>query len=404
MKTNLLKSFQSLRKYCEAEKFKGWDPYDGLNSKVFQALPFFKKSAICRLIMIQGFKRSPLNLRRIMLVPKGYNAKGIGLFLQGYCNLYNAVKGNPSLEKVLGSTEELKRQINDLAELLISLHSKGYSGACWGYNFDWQSKAFFLPQYTPTVVATSFIVEALFAAYEITKNDKYRDIAISSGDFILKDLNRINKTRGFMFSYSPLDNRAVYNASLLGTKTLALIYKYTQQDIYKIAAKASAKAVCDQQNADGSFPHSDQIGNKWRDSFHTGFKLESLSIYQRLCNDYTFEANINKGYEFWLKHYFIPEKGIALYYDNSSETDLIDLHCVAQFFPTLYKAGKLSSQNRLAQNLINWTINNMQSKKGYFYFQKKGNHRNKIAYMRWPNAWMFYGFSFQILNNASTNE
>ena len=61
MQTNILKSFQSLRKYCEAEKFKGWDPYDGLNSKVLQALPFFKKSAICRLIMIEGYKRSPFN-------------------------------------------------------------------------------------------------------------------------------------------------------------------------------------------------------------------------------------------------------------------------------------------------------------------------------------------------------
>ena len=29
-------SFQKLKTYCEAENFAGWDPYDGLNSKVFQ--------------------------------------------------------------------------------------------------------------------------------------------------------------------------------------------------------------------------------------------------------------------------------------------------------------------------------------------------------------------------------
>ena len=131
----VINSFRLLREYCENEGFKGWDPYDGLNSKVFQALPFLKKSAICRLVVIQGFKRCPVNLRRLALVPKEYNAKGIGLFLSGYCNLYNAVKANPKLAESLGSPDSLKSRINELAELLISLQSKGYSGACWGYSF-----------------------------------------------------------------------------------------------------------------------------------------------------------------------------------------------------------------------------------------------------------------------------
>ena len=50
-----------------SEQFKGWDPYDGLNSKVFQALPFLKNSALCRLVVIQGFKRSPINFRKIAM-------------------------------------------------------------------------------------------------------------------------------------------------------------------------------------------------------------------------------------------------------------------------------------------------------------------------------------------------
>ena len=35
----VINSFRLLKEYCENEGFKGWDPYDGLNSKVFQALP-----------------------------------------------------------------------------------------------------------------------------------------------------------------------------------------------------------------------------------------------------------------------------------------------------------------------------------------------------------------------------
>lgn len=394
---DVISAYIKLKHYCEQEHFKGWDPYDGLNSKLFQAIPFLKHFAICRLIVIQGFKRSPVNLRPLALVPKEYNAKGIGLFLQGYCNLYKVVCKNPELEIDLGSKNILLGQIQELANLLISLQSKGYSGACWGYSFDWQSKAFFLPIYTPTVVATSFVVEALLNAYEITNEHKYLDIAISSKEFILNDLNRIEKERGFMFSYSPLDNRAVYNATLLGSKTLSLIYQYTCEENLKEAARASALAVCDKQNVDGSFPHSDQVGNKWRDNFHTGFKLESLAIYQRYCKDTTFCQNIENGYKYWINHFFVPDKGIAKYYDNSTENDLIDLHCIAQSIPTMFKLGKLKDNIPLTKKLIEWSIMNMQNKNGYFYFQKKGNKINKTPYMRWPNAWMFYGLSYWLL-------
>ena len=88
----LTDSFFSLKQYCEDEDFKGWDPYDGLKSKVARVLLPLDHSAILRLCIIQGFKRCPLNLRRIALVPKEHNAKGIGLLLQGYCNLYRAVE------------------------------------------------------------------------------------------------------------------------------------------------------------------------------------------------------------------------------------------------------------------------------------------------------------------------
>lgn len=395
----VLSSFRILKIYCEKEYFKGWDPYDGLNSKLFQALPFLKKSALCRLVVIQLFKRCPFNLRPFAMVPKNYNAKGIGLLLQGYCNLYEAVCQNPSQEEELGEKVVLFNRINELADLLISLQSKGYSGACWGYSFDWQSKAFFLPAHTPTVVATSFVVEALLSAYEITRKPDYLSIALSSAQFVLNDLNRIQKERGFMFSYSPLDNRAVYNATLLGTKILSLLYHYVGNEEYKQAAFASAIAVCDLQNEDGSFPHSDQVGNLWRDNFHTGFKLESLMYYQKFCNDNSFSENIEHGYQYWIQNYFDSQTGVAYYYDT--HTDLVDLHCVAQALPTLFKLGKLEQETDLAEKMLKWAVDNMQdTKKGYFYFQKKGNRINKIPYMRWPNAWMFYGMSYWILFNS----
>ena len=87
LKSKTESSFLKLKSYCESENFKGWDPYDGLNSKVFQGLPF-KYWDLGRAIWIQIFKHSPINFRRLLLVPKEHNAKGVALFLLGYCKLY----------------------------------------------------------------------------------------------------------------------------------------------------------------------------------------------------------------------------------------------------------------------------------------------------------------------------
>jgi hypothetical protein len=386
-----ISSFLGLKNYCEKENYKGWDPYDGLNSKLLWRSPF-KDWEIIQFIWIQVFKQNPINLRKLFLIPKDYNAKSIALFLTGYCNLYRMQ--NDSISQ-FENKEQLLEKIHFLSNLLIQIQSKGYSGACWGYNFDWKSKAFFLPAHTPTIVVTSFAVEAMLNAYGITKIKELQTLAFSSADFILNDINRISKTRGFMFSYSPVDNRAVYNASLLGTKTLALIYEQNHSQELKKTALESAQAVCDMQNVDGSFPHSDQVGNKWRDSFHTGFKLESLFIFQKCCNEDRFTKNINIGFHYWLENFFNKDTGLAYYYDNGSE--LIDLHCAAQSLTTLYKLDKLTDEEQLANKILYWAIMNMQDKKGYFYFQKRRLFTNKIPYMRWPNAWMFYGMSYYLL-------
>ena len=392
----VIDSFRLLREYCEREGFKGWDPYDGLNSKVFQALPFLKKSALCRLVVIQGFKRCPINIRRIALVPKEYNAKGIGLFLSGYCNLYNAVKANPKLAESLGSADSLKSQINELAELLISLQSNGYSGACWGYNFDWQARRLFLfPKFTPTVVATNFCATALMESFEITGEKKYLEIALSAANFVIKDLHRSDYKDGFLFSYSPLQgNDTVFNASLLGSRLLSFCYKYTGNEEYRNLAEQSIKACCAGQKENGAWVYGMLPVQSWVDSFHTGYNLDALIAYQEQTADDKYNKYIEKGFEYYIQNFFEAD-GTPKYYDN--RTYPIDIHCPGQLLVTLARLHKTEEYKDIAEKVINWTIRNMQDKKGYFYYQLKPGVSSKISYMRWSNAFMFNALSHYIL-------
>ena len=394
LRSKIESSFLKLKSYCEAEKFAGWDPYDGLNSKIFNALPF-KHWDLARLAWIQGFKRSPINFRKLLLVPKEHNAKGIGLFLSGYCNLYDlALEG----ETDFGTKEDLLSKINELANLLNELKNTNFSGACWGYNFPWQARRLFLfPKETPTVVATTFCVEALFKAYDITKNEDYKTLALSAANFVMYDLNRTPHHSGFLFSYSPYKgNNTVYNASLLGAKTLSLCYKYSGEKTYKQTAFKAVKAACDGQEKDGSWVYGLLPIQSWIDSFHTGYNLDAIKIYQECTGDHQFEEIIKKGFDYYIQNFF-EKDGVPKYYNN--KTYPIDIHCSGQLFVTLSKLNKFKNNKVLADSVLNWSIQNMQSPKGFFYYQFKKLISSKISYMRWSNAFMFNAMSYYLKEN-----
>lgn len=373
-------SFDSLISYCEKENYKGWDPYDGLNSWLTQKTPL-GKSRFFRLTWIQLFKRNPLNLRPLFGIKKEYNPKGLGLFLIGYCNLYNKTNKKEYFDK-----------IKFISNAILQLQTKGYSGACWGYNFDWQARAFFQPKYTPTVVVTSFIVEALLQSYEITKDKKLIETATSAAHFILKDLNRTYASNmNYTLSYSPIDKTQVFNAGLLGAKTLALIYKYTNEGYLLNEAKKIVDYVCSKQKLDGSWAYGTLPFHQWVDNFHTGYNLECIYIYQKISGDLTYRNNIYKGLDYYLNNFF-TEEGISKYYNDKIFP--VDIHAPAQLLVTLAKMDILEEHKGLVEKVIRWTINNMQSQQGYFYYQKRRILSSKIPYIRWAQSWMFYALSY----------
>lgn len=380
MRESIKESFDQLRAWCEKEQFKGWDPYDGLNSRVFQTIPLVGKSRFARLAWIQAFKRNPVNLRKLLLVPRDYNPKGLGLFLHGYCNLYHLTR-----------SESLLPRIRQLSEQVIGKISPGYHGACWGYNFDWQAKAFFQPAGTPTVVASTFIGYALFEAYDILEDPEILSVATSVAEFILKDLNRTYDEEGnFAFSYSPLDRSQVFNATLLGSRILARTFAYTGQAELLDEAIRSVRFCMRHQREDGSWSYSTLPYHQWIDSFHTGYNLECIAEYQRYSGDFSYERDLQRGFQYYLAHFFM-EDGRCKYYNDSLYP--IDIHATAQLIITLIRLGVFEEHREMAEKALLWAIGNMQSDKGYFYFQIRKGMTYRIPYIRWAQAWMFFALS-----------
>src|SRR4030095_10024690 len=113
--------------WIEREGFKGWDPHDALNSPLVKGLTFGNRWLA--VAWLQLVKRSPVNLRPILGVPKGYNPKGMGLFLATYLRKYR-----------MSEDPRHREQARFFADWLRAHRAPGYHGAGWGYHFDWPNR------------------------------------------------------------------------------------------------------------------------------------------------------------------------------------------------------------------------------------------------------------------------
>ena len=368
------KATNRLLDYIRAADHAGYDPYDALNSPILRALSFKNKWA--RVALIQFFRRSPVNLRAVFGIKPGHNPKGIGLFLWGYTKLY-------ALER----RAEYLETIKCLLDLLEKLKSRGYSGNCWGYNFDWQSRGSLLPKFTPTVVNSSFIGHALIDTYRCTGIQRALDMAVSIKDFILNDLNRYEENGAQCFSYTPIDGSKVHNANMLGVSLLIRIHGILGEERLKQEALAALAYSIRYQQGDGSWYYGEADYQKWIDSFHTGFNLQALRYF--LDEGYEeYRLAFDKGVEYYAENFFL-EDGTPKYYHDRLYP--IDIHSPAQAICFFSRQGQ--EYQNITDKIVRWMLTNMCSNDGYFYFRKGRFVTNKIPYMRWSQAWAFHALT-----------
>jgi hypothetical protein len=380
--TSLENATFKLKHFIEKEGYRGYDPYDALKSPIF-GLPVIKKIKLVRFGAQQFLKRAPVNLRSLLLVPKGYNPVTLGLCIQGYAYL---IKASPE------NTAEYEGKILHLLQELESLVPEGFAGACWGYDFDWEARRANIPAYQPTVVATGIISNGLYECWKITGIQKCADMVVSSAAFVLKNLNRTYDKDGFCFSYSPFDKQVVLNASMKGVRILAQAFSITNdQNLYKEALPA-VRFVMNFQQENGAFNYSD-LG-KWIDNYHTGYVLDCLDEFIKHFNANEFSGSLNKGFQYYIDTFF-SESGRPSFYSNNPYP--ADCTAAAQSLLTLSRFGKVEK----AEKVASWMIEHMQKKDGSFFFRKFKNYTIKTSFMRWSNAWMFAGMSYTLLHKKN---
>jgi hypothetical protein len=413
-----------LMAYCQANNWAGYDPYDALNSNIFKSLPFLD-FRLFRLALTQLLKRSPVNIRPLLLVPKTQNPKAIALFLMAFLKL-----------KKLGLLKD-KELIPQMVQKLITLRSPHVPSSvsslpprlpaspppgnepfesaqdfqlsamrsepsyfCWGYSFPWQTRTILVPRWAPNLVCTCFVANALLDAYESQAQHRWLEMAVSASDYILKELYWENDDCvGFAYP-TPSSHARVHNANFLGAALLCRVSKLSGDKNYLEPALKATRYSANKQHDDGSWQYGEDATQRWIDNFHTGYNLCALRSISQYAATLEFEPNISRGFEFYRGHFFNRGGSVKYFHDR---TYPIDTHSVAQSIITLLTLNNLDSNSiSLAFTVFQWAMNHMQDKHGYFYYQKLPYRIIKIPYMRWSQAWMLYALSI-LLDTVQTS-
>lgn len=360
--------------YCRARDWAGHDPYDALNSRLFACTPLVK-SKVCRIVLTQLLKRSPIDLRSLLLVPRTQNPKAIALFLTASLKLSR-----------LGLLQD-EMLIGALIERLVALRSPGISAWCWGYSFPWQGRHVLVPQWTPNLVCSTFVATALLDVYEQVGDSRCLDMALSAGNYIVSELYWTEGDLRAGFSYPlPGLRTQVHNANFLAAALLARLAKLSRENRLLTPALRAARYSAHAQHEDGSWDYGELSSQRWVDNFHTGYNLCALRSLRCSTGLDEFEEIVRRGYEYYVRNFFTDDH-VPKYFANT--TYPIDVHCVAQSVMTLLEFTDLDKNSaELARSVYKWAMKHMWDAQGYFHYQVFPFMKNRISYMRWSQAWM----------------
>jgi len=376
-----------LYKYVQENDYTGYDPFDGLNAAMFKS-PVLGESEFLKLFWIQLNKVSPVNIRPFFSVPKGFNAKGGALFLSGLLNIYSATGEDKYLS-----------EIEDLYSRILSRKIKTSAGIGFGYNFDWKARAFSASRNLPNMVTTAYVGRA-FMSYQQAINLDIRTEIDRIKDFFMSDMIGLEDEVRLCFYYVPGEETWVHNANLLAAAFLSEYAKLYGRDLYPDIKEKVEKAVrfsIEDINPDFSWPYGKKTFHRWVDNFHTAFNVEALLTVSEVFPDIEIDHILDGVLRYYFKELFADD-GTPKYYSNKLFP--IDIHVLAE---TKILMNRLSSKEerfgidpdrkaQITKKNDEW-IDKFQSKEGYYYYRRNRYYWNKIPYMRWAQAWMFYALS-----------
>ena len=272
---------------------------------------------------------------------------------------------------------------------LIGNRSPGYSGACWGNHFDYQSRSSYVTKDIPSVVWTSLIGHAFLDAYDHFHREQFLGIAVSACEHIERDLGAYRDGETHCIHYFPTSKHPGTQCQLARLARACLPARTCIRET-SLFESSPRKPCITPRNIKGLM-RPGIMGKKailhWVDNFHTAYVLDCFKYYGESTGDSQFDRKLMDGYYYWKNTFFLPD-GTPRYYNH--KTLPLDIQCCSQAIDTLvFFHDRDKDSLPLAIKIAEFTIRHMQDRSGYFYYRRYSPWVvNKTPTLHWGQATM----------------
>ena len=243
---------------------------------------------------------------------------------------------------------------------LTSNSCRGYSGYCWGLNFEWASKNGLYSSNTPFNTITPYVLEALVTYRHITGSLEFDSVIKSIFWFLEKDTVILHEDHeSLALSYGPgRELRIVLNANsyILYSYLLLLDFFPEKKDWILDKIVKIYQFIKMNQNASGSwFYFADTLPGNFIDCFHTCFILQNLIKSCKLTPTPLIEgAVIRKGVQYLKDNFFDKNTGLYKRFTLSDTFSLVkfDLYDNAEMLNLLFLLDEKEAYHRLRQVIL----------------------------------------------------
>ena len=408
--------------WSRSQGYAGHSKHDALNSPFLNGLTLNQR--FLRLLLIQAVMRAPCNPRTWLGVPKLRNPKGIGLFAHAWLNLADRgdlLSENPwEREYCIAEAENLLGWLvahaspwaPASAELLDAFEVKpGHApseprleGMGWGYHYPWQDVGFFQPRHYPNRVVTSWIGMVFLRAFQVTGEEKYRLAARELTRFLLENPNRLHETdEQLCLSYVPSARVtwAVMDVSVLVSAVASgLLAVDPECGVDAETVKRLLYFVVDKQTDYGAwyYTHPAKDSHITHDNYHTGIILDAIADTMVNLQDFEALETYRQGLAYYRESLFTGDGAPKWMNDKTHPHDIhgaaagiLAFRRAAVFWrgqAPKPDAAAAEEATAMAARITDWTLQNLYSGQGWFYYQKNACFTKKFCLMRWGNAWM----------------
>jgi hypothetical protein len=265
-------------------------------------------AAVAPMIVLEAFLPST---RRLFHCPTRFPIADAH-YAMGFAFLYD-VTGDPT---------HLQRAVHFLNELKKS-RSPGFEEYCWGYPFDWVTRAGVIKEGTPLITTTPYCYEAFLQVYQLLEADKsrvstpktqlstanavseYKQIIQSIARHAFTDIKDFTVWKGVAScSYTPFDKGGVINAAAYRSFLLTSASQILSTEEYWLTAERNLNFVLSNQNPDGSWFYAVDGVRDFVDHYHTCFVMKALAKIHALTGHAATLEALSKGVDYYLNNLF----------------------------------------------------------------------------------------------------